>query len=101
MYKTVEQFCKACPVCQANKGSTLRPPGLLTPVENPSEPFKHITMDFITNLPTSVRGYDGVFTIVDRFTRMVRFIPCCMAMSAADCAQLFFEHWVCLYGVSF
>ncbi len=32
-------------------------------------------MDFVTNLPVSVRGFDGVMTIVDRFSRLVKFIP--------------------------
>jgi hypothetical protein len=32
-------------------------------------------MDFIVGLPTSTRSFDGIFSIVDRFSRMVRFIP--------------------------
>jgi hypothetical protein len=32
-------------------------------------------MDFIVGLPSSERGFDAIFTIVDRFSRMVRFIP--------------------------
>jgi hypothetical protein len=32
-------------------------------------------MDFVVGLPTSSRGFDGIFTIVDRFSRMVRFVP--------------------------
>ncbi len=32
-------------------------------------------MDFIVNLPVSKRGYDGIMTIVDRFSRLVKFIP--------------------------
>jgi hypothetical protein len=77
---------RKCPVCAANKGSTLRTPGMLVPVENPSRPFAHVTMDFVTNLPVSVRGYDCIFTIVDRFSRLVRFIPCMTTVSAADVA---------------
>ena len=77
---------KRCPVCCTNKGSTKRTPGLLVPVENPSRPFAYVTMDFVTNLPISVRGYDCTFTIVDRFSRLVRFIPCVTTVSAADVA---------------
>ena len=56
-------------------------------------------MDFITHLPVSTRGFDAIFSIVDRFSRLVRFIPCSSSMSAVECAQLFFEHWVCRFGV--
>ena len=37
-------------------------------------------------------------TIVDRFSRLVKFIPMKTASSAADVARLFFENWLCLYG---
>ncbi len=45
-------------------------------------------MDFVTHLPVSTRGYDAIFSIVDRFSRFCRFIPCHTAMSALDCADL-------------
>lgn len=99
MYHTVEKFCRECPVCAANKSSTKKPGGLLQPVENPSALFEHVTMDFIVNLPVSERGFDCIFTIVDRFSRYVRFIPCMTASSAEDVAQLFFENWVCKFGM--
>ena len=43
-------------------------------------------MDFIVQLPTSVRGYDAIFSIVDRFSRLCRFIPCSTLLSAYDVA---------------
>ena len=68
---------------------------MLESVENPSNIFEHITMDFIMPLPVSERGYDGIFAIVDRFSRFCRFIPCKSTCSAVDVANMFFEHWVC------
>ncbi len=56
-------------------------------------------MDFITNLPVSDRGFDCIFTIVDRFSRFVKFIPCMTSMDAVECSRLFFENWVCVYGM--
>ncbi len=55
-------------------------------------------MDFIVNLPMSVRGFDGIMTIVDRFLRLVKFIPMKTASSAADVARLFFDNWLCVFG---
>ncbi len=51
------------------------------------------------SLPTSTRGYDAIFTVVDRFSRFVKFIPCNTTCTAADMAKLFFEQWVCIYGM--
>ncbi len=55
-------------------------------------------MDFITHLPETVRGFDGIMTIVDRFSRLVKFVPMKSASSAADVARLFFENWLCSFG---
>jgi hypothetical protein len=44
--------------------------------------FEHVSMDFIMPLPKSSRGFDAVFTIVDRFSRLVRFIPCHSTLTA-------------------
>lgn len=43
-------------------------------------------MDFITHLPLTERGYDAIFTIVDRFSKLVVFIPMKTTSSAADVA---------------
>ena len=67
----------------------MHPPGLLQPLENPSVPFDHITMDFIMPLPVS-DGYDAIFTIVDRFSRFCRFIPGKSTCTASDVATLLF-----------
>jgi hypothetical protein len=56
-------------------------------------------MDFIVNLPMTPLGFDGIFTIVDRFSRLVRFIPIRSDISAADVGKVFFEQWLCKYGV--
>ncbi len=52
-------------------------------------------MDFITHLPETVRGFDGIMTIVDRFSRLVKSVPMKSVSSAADVARLFFENWLC------
>lgn len=65
---------------------TQNPAGLLQPPENPERPFLHCTMDFIMPLPITKRGFDGIFTIVDRFSRLVRFVPCKSTCTAVDVA---------------
>lgn len=50
-------------------------------------------------LPVSKQGYDGIFSVVDRFSRFVRFIPCKSTCTARDVAVLFFNEWVCKYGM--
>ena len=42
-------------------------------------------MDFITHLPES-NGFDSIFTIVDRFSKFVRFIPIRSTFDAPEIA---------------
>ena len=56
-------------------------------------------MDFITDLPVTWSGFDAVFTVVDQFSKMVCFMPCCGTADAATVARLFFNNWVCKFGM--
>ena len=56
-------------------------------------------MDLIVSLPTTTTGYDAVFTVVDRFSKLVKFTPCMTSISAAELAQLFMDQIVCHWGM--
>ena len=58
-------------------------------------------MDFITDLPLS-RGFNSIFTCVDKLTKYLICIPCTMGeglLSAEAVAQLLFEHVVKYFGL--
>jgi hypothetical protein len=55
-------------------------------------------MDFIIDLPF-VGGYDSVFIMVDRFTKMAHFTPCAKTISGEETADLFFKNVVRLHGL--
>lgn len=58
-------------------------------------------MDFITGLPLS-GGYNAIYTVVDRLTKLVRLTPCTMgeaALTAGEVAHMFFERVVRDFGV--
>ena len=50
-------------------------------------------MDLITYLPTS-KGFDFVFTIFDRFSKYITFIPCKATWTAFNLARMFYDHIV-------
>ena len=56
-------------------------------------------MDYITHLPPTGTGHDAIFTVVDRFSKLVRFIPCKTTIDAEETAELFFNNWVCKFGM--
>jgi hypothetical protein len=64
-----------CDVCQRVKAEHQRPARLLHPLKIPVWKWEEIGMDFITRLPRTSKGYDSIWVIVDRLTKVVHFIP--------------------------
>jgi hypothetical protein len=94
----VHEYIKSCEYCQRNKPTTTSPAGLLQSLEIPAKKWDSISMDFITHMPL-VDGFDSVLTVVDRLSKMVRFIPTTTTATAKDVARLVFDNVVCLFGL--
>ncbi|KAL8115743.1 hypothetical protein AgCh_022300 [Apium graveolens] len=60
----VATLVRECEVSQV-KRENIKSPGLLRPLEIPNEPWRHIAMDFITELP-KFRGVEVVWLVIDR-----------------------------------
>nr|GEV45922.1 putative reverse transcriptase domain-containing protein [Tanacetum cinerariifolium] len=52
-----------------------RQSGLLVQPPIPEWKWDNITMDFITKLPKSSQGFDTIWVIVDRLTKLAHFLP--------------------------
>ena len=55
-------------------------------------------MDLITHLLTS-KGFDSIFTIIDRFSKYITFIPCKAIFTALELARLFYDNIICKFGM--
>jgi hypothetical protein len=56
-------------------------------------------MDFIVGLPRTHSGYDSIWIIVDRLTKVAHFIPIKMTYSKPQLAGLYMSRIVYLHGV--
>ncbi|WVZ76429.1 hypothetical protein U9M48_024406 [Paspalum notatum var. saurae] len=88
-----------CDTCQRVKARTPRPAGLLQPLKVPEWKWEEITMDFVVGLPRTRRGYNSIWVVVDRLTKVAHFIPVNTTYSGARLAELYISRIVCLHGV--
>jgi transposase InsO family protein len=65
----------------------------------PEWKWDEITMDFIVGLPRTQSGYDSIWVIVDRLTKVAHFIPVNTTYSGPQLAKLYMSRIVCLYRV--
>lgn len=56
-------------------------------------------MDFVTGLPRTSAGYDAIWVIVDRLTKVAAFIPVKKTFSLERLAKLYVREIVANYGV--
>ena len=56
-------------------------------------------MDFISDLPRTLSGYDAIWVIVDRLTKTVHFLPIKKTYSTDRLARLYVNRIVCLHEV--
>ena len=72
---------------------------MYTPISVPKKPQSDINMDFVLGLPKIVKGYDSIFVVVDRFSKMAHFIPCKKTLDAKHVAKIFFKKVVKIHGL--
>ena len=98
----VKEYVRSCNICQRTKVPRHKPYGELSSLPAPKKPWKEITMDFVTGLPPSKRRgvvYDSILVVVDRYTKMVRYVPVTKKTDAAELAEVFFDEVVLRFGM--
>jgi hypothetical protein len=75
------------------------PTRLLHPLKIPECKWEEIGMDFIVGLPRTSAGYDSIWVIVDRLTKVAHFIPVRTNYTGAKLAEVYMARIVCLHGV--
>lgn len=91
MWKSVKEYVTTCDICSRSKIPRHRPYGLLHPLPIPEKPWSSISMDFIVDLPPSA-GFDSIFVVVDRLTKMAHFVPCNKTVTGEETAKLFLDN---------
>jgi len=97
--KDVLHHVRQCLVCQRVKAERVKMPGMLQPLDIPLMKWESISMDFVTGLPTIRSGYNSIFVVVDRLTKVAHLIPVKVTFSAMDIAKIFIKEIFRLHGL--
>jgi hypothetical protein len=71
MKRDITEYIAKCDVCSRVKAKHQKPAGLLQPLRVPDWKWDQIGMAFITGLPQTKSGYDSIWVVVDRLTKIV------------------------------
>lgn len=92
-------YVESCVQCRASKSISQKPAGLLQPLAIPPRRWSHVSLDFITDLPTTQDGFDSILVIVDSLSKMAHFIPTKKAATADDTARLLADRLIRYHGI--
>ncbi|KAJ9545341.1 hypothetical protein OSB04_025048 [Centaurea solstitialis] len=95
----VASYVEKCVTCLQVKAEHQKPYGSLQPLEIPEWKWEHITMDFVTKLPRTLRGHDTIWVIVDRLTKSAHFLEMRETLPMDKLAKLYIDEVVRRHGV--
>ncbi|KAI3758179.1 hypothetical protein L6452_05732 [Arctium lappa] len=87
----VARYVERCVTCSQVKVEHQRPYGSLQSLEIPEWKWEHITMDFVTKLPKTLRGHDTIWVIVDRLKKSNHFLAMRETLPMDKLAKLYID----------
>ncbi|KAD7479605.1 hypothetical protein E3N88_02741 [Mikania micrantha] len=99
MKRDIVKYVQKCLTCMQVKAEHQKPYGKLQPLEIPLWKWEHITMDLITKLPKTRKGFDAIWVIVDRLTKSAHFLPIRESYSSDKMAEIYVKEIVSRHGV--
>ncbi|MBW0590198.1 hypothetical protein O181_129913 [Austropuccinia psidii MF-1] len=96
----MSEYIKTCERCQKANRKHGQKYGLLQHIEESKHPWENINMDCVTRLfPEGKENYNAFLIIVDRFSKIMRCLPCHKEDTAMDTALLFWKNIISTCGV--
>ncbi|KAI3670108.1 hypothetical protein L6452_41749 [Arctium lappa] len=95
----VARYVERCVTCSQVKAEHQRPYGSLQSLVIPEWKWEHITMDFVTKLPKTLRGHDTIWVIVDRLTKSAHFLAMRETLPMDKLAKLYIDEVVSRHDI--
>jgi hypothetical protein len=95
----IARYVAKCDTCRHVKAIHMKTVGPLQSLPIPTWKWEDISMDFIVGLPRTAKGFDSIWVIVDRLTKIAHFLPVRVKYTVATYAELYIARVLSLHGV--
>jgi hypothetical protein len=95
----IARYVARCDTYRRVKAIHMKAVGPLQSLPIPTWKWEDISMDFIMGLPRTAKGYDSIWVIVDRLTKIAHFLPVRVKYTVATYVELYIAHILSLHGV--
>jgi hypothetical protein len=95
----IARYVARCDICKRVKAIYMKTAGPLQSLPIPVWKWEDISMDFIVGLPRTTKGYDSIWVIIDRLTKIAHFLPVKTDHPVTVYAQLYIARILSLHGV--
>jgi hypothetical protein len=95
----IASYVAKCDTCRRVKAIHMKTVGTLQCLPIPTWKWEDISMDFIVGLPSTTKGFDSIWDIIDRLTKIAHFLPVKIDHPVVVYAQLYIARILSLHGV--
>jgi hypothetical protein len=95
----IARYVVRCDTCRRVKAIHMKTTGPLQSLPIPTWKWEDISMDFIVGLPRTTKGFDSIWVIIDRLTKIAHFLPVKIDHPIAVYAQIYIARILSLYRV--
>jgi hypothetical protein len=95
----IARYVARCETCKRVKAIHMKAAGPLQSLPIPTWKWEDISMDFIVGLPRTAKGFDSIWVIIDRLTKIAHFLRVKVKYPAIEFAELYISRILSLHGV--
>jgi hypothetical protein len=95
----IARYVAKCDSCKRVKAIHMKTAGPLQSLPIPTWKWEDISMDFIMGLPRTSKGFDSIWVIIDRLTKIAHFLPVKVKYLVITYAELYIACILSLHGV--
>jgi hypothetical protein len=95
----IARYVARSDTCRRVKAIHVKTAGPLQSLPIPTWKWEDISMDFIVGLPRTAKGFDSIWVIIDRLTKIAHFLPVKVKYLVIAYAELYIARILNLHGV--